>query len=229
MAFIIGLIILMSGSRMSLFLFAFTSFYFFSVFYQNKKIVFTIVLTSIFLSFYYLKGNESFSGQNADEGTGLERNVIGVVDLANSEDLSEGSTLSMSAKVLFLYFNSPYMGNGQLYREGCYYGDPTDPKDTYNNADIYKTDARLAFMFVEYGIIGLCIFFYLFFSMFKGCYLYSEEHRKALYLGTGLFFLLFSITDNGFWDYLIFSSIFIYVFSEKHISNEITTRLIDKV
>lgn len=229
MAFIIGLIILMSGSRMTLLLYVFTSFYFFLVFCQNKKIVITIVLASIFILGSYLKGNESFYGQDADEGTGMERNVIGVVDLANSDDLSEGSTLSMSAQLFFLYLNSPYMGNGQLYREGFYYGDPKDPKDTYNNADIYRTDARLAFMFVEYGIIGLCLFFYLFFSMFKGCYLFSEEHSKALYLGAGLYYLLFSITDNGFWDLLIFSSILIYVFSKKHISKEATPQVIDKV
>ena len=229
MAFLIGLIILASGSRMSLMLFLFTCFYFFCAYYQNKKIVIITIMLSVLLLGSYLKGNRNFSGQGADEGTGYERNMIGVIDLANADDITEGNTLSMSAKVLFFYLNSPYMGNGQLYREGFFYGNPKDPRDTYNNADIFRTDARLAFMFVEYGIIGLCMFFYLFASMYKGCFLYSEEKNKALYWGAGLYFLLFSITDNGFWDYIIFSSVIIYVFSKKHVIKEDPFQLIKEV
>ncbi len=213
MAFLIGLIILASGSRMALMLYVFTCFYFFCVFYKNKKFVFITIVLSVLLLGSYLKGNESFYGQDADEGTGLERNVIGVVDLANSDDLSEGSTLSMSAQLFFLYLNSPYMGNGQLYREGFFYGNPKDLRDTYNNADVYRTDARLAFMFVEYGILGLFLFFLLFVATFKGSYMYSEENDKKLYVGAFIYFFLFSVTDNGFWDYVIFSSFLIYVFS----------------
>lgn len=229
MAFLIGFLILISGSRMALMLYVFTCFYFFCVYYQNKKFVFITIVLSVLLLGFYLKGNKNFSGQGADEGTGYERNMIGVIDLANADDITEGNTLSMSAQVLFFYLNSPYMGNGQLYREGFFYGNPKDPRDTYNNADVFKTDARLAFMFVEYGIIGLCMFFYLFASMYKGCYLYSEEKNKALYWGAGLYFLLFSLTDNGFWDYIIFPSILIYVFSKRNFSEKATSRLLEKI
>jgi hypothetical protein len=158
-------------------------------------------------------GNDSFFGQGGNEGTGLERNVIGIVNVSNSDDLSEGSTLEMSAYILFSHYNSPLVGNGKGYRPEYYYGDPTD---TYKNEFIYRTDARLAFMLVDYGIIGLLLFFYLYATLFKGCYLYGEEKTKYLYVGAFVYFFLYSLTDNGFWDYVIFSVIFVYAFSLKN-------------
>lgn len=104
----------------------------------------------------------------------------------------------------------PILGNGRSYRKDYYYGKPTE---AYNNEGSFKVDARLAFMFVEYGIIGLSLFFFLFFSIFKGCFMYIEEHKKVIYVGAMIYFLLNSITDSGFWDYIIFSSVLIYVFS----------------
>ncbi len=212
MAFLIGLMIAMSGSRMCLLLFVFTIFYFIFI-YQSKKYFLTVLLISICFIGVYIIGNKSYIGERADDGTGFERNLIGIIDLANSDDLSEGSTLSMSAYLLLFEFQSPLLGNGEAYRSGYYYGDPdTTP---YKNENVYQVDARLAFMLVEYGIIGLSLFFYLYSSIFKGCYLYSKEHRKSLYWGAGMYFLFFSFTDPGFWDLLMFSVLPIYVFSAR--------------
>lgn len=209
--FLIGLLIIMSGSRMTLLLTIFTILFFICT-YQNKKNIFLTLMAFVLLIGIYIIGNDNFVGKKADDGTGVERNLIGIVELANSDDLSEGSTLSMSAKVLFFYSNSPILGNGKAYRKEYFYGKPTD---AYHNEGSFKVDARLAFMFVEYGIVGLSLFFLLYVSIFRGCYFYSEEHKKKLYWGAGLYFLIYSITDPGFWDYVIFSSLLIYVFSEK--------------
>lgn len=209
MSFLIGLLIVMSGSRMTLILFVFTAFYFFIIHQGKMKAILTLIIGSAMLG-SFLIGNVKFGGQAANEGTGLERNLIGVVDLANSDDITEGNTLSMSAKIFLFYYNSPLMGNGKAFRPEFYYGHPTD---TYNNEGIFRTDARLAFMFVEYGVIGLFLFLLLYFATFKGSYMYSEEKRKILYIGAFIYFLLFSLTDNGFWEYVQFSVLFIYVFS----------------
>ena len=202
---------MLSGSRMTLVLFVFTALYLFYV-YNSKKVIIVSFLTIISLFGMYIIGNDSFLGQQADDGTGLERNLIGIIDLANSDDLSQGSTLALSVYLLIDKFNSPMLGNGKSARPINYYGHYTDTI----NETVYKTDARLAFMFVEYGVVGLSLFFFLFASMFKSCYLYSEEHCKYFYWGASIYFLLFSLTDNGFWDYIIFSTLFIYVFSIKY-------------
>ena len=218
---IIGLLIVLSGSRMTLLLFGFTAYFFFCLF-QSKKVVVATFLMSAYLFSSLIIGNDNFYGEVADEGTGLERNLIGVIDLANSDDITEGNTLSMSAKIFLFYYKSPLMGNGKAFRPEFYYGHPTD---TYNNEGIFRTDARLAFMFVEYGVMGLGLLLLMFAYIFRGCYLFSEEKSKALYWGAGVYFLLFSITDNGFWDYLIFSSVLIYVFSTKQIDKKEKTIL----
>lgn len=209
MAFLIGLLIVLSGSRMNFILFAFTAYFFFCIL-NGKKTVITLSL--IFLSLFgtYVINNDKFYGQEADDGTGLERNVIGIIDLANSDDLSEGSTLSLSVYLLMDLFESPIIGNGKAYRGGDnFYG---HPKDILNEVT-YRTDARLAFMLVDYGVVGLFLFLLLFVSLYRYCFLYSKIKNKYFYGGAFLYFVLFSLTDNGFWDYLVFSILFVYAFS----------------
>ena len=211
MTFLIGLIIVLSGSRMTLILLCFTFFFYFSLSHKIK-VVFLTFFGGLLLFHVYVIGNETYKGQNADEGTGLERNLIGIIDLANSDDLSEGSTLTLSAYLLIDKFHSPIIGNGRAYRGGDnFYGHPTD---TWNEA-FFRTDARLAFMLVEYGIVGLFLFFLLYASVFKGCFLYGSENMKPLYWGAFFYFILFSLTDNGFWDHVVLSVLFIYAFSVK--------------
>lgn len=210
MAFLIGLLIALSGSRMTFILFVFTFLFFFCI-SHGKKVAILTSLGAVSLFSVFVMGNETFWGQKAEEGTGLERNLIGVIDLANSDDLSEGSTLALSAYLLMDKFNSPLIGNGKAFRAENFYGHPTD---TWNE-DIYRTDARLAFMLVEYGIVGLFFFLLLYASVFKGCSKFSDENRKILYCGAFLYFILFSLTDNGFWDNVVLSVLFIYVFSVK--------------
>lgn len=212
MALLIGLLITLSGSRMTFVLFAFILYFFFCV-SHGKKVAFLVSLGAVSLFSMFVLGNDAFLGQKADEGTGLERNMIGVIDLANSDDLSEGSTLVLSAYLLTDKFSSPIIGNGKAYRRGDnFYGHPTD---TWNE-DVFKTDARLAFMLVEYGFVGLSLFFLLYASVFKGCSFFSEEKQLSLYWGAFLFFVLFSLTDNGFWDHVMLSVLFIFVFSVKN-------------
>lgn len=209
-AFLIGLLIALSGSRMTFFLFAFTYLFFFCVSHGKKVIILTCLgIVSLFST--YVIGNDKYYGENADEGTGLERNLIGVIDLANSDDLSEGSTLALSAYLLMDMFNSPIIGNGRSFKGDSFYGNPADSW----NEGVFKTDARLAYMLVDYGIVGLLLFLLLFASVFKGCFLFSEESSKSLYWGAFIYLILFSLTDNGFWDHVVFSVLLIYAFSIK--------------
>ena len=210
-ALLIGLLIIMSGSRMTFLLYMFTAIYFFCV-YHGKIITILLSIVIVMLFSTFVMGNNLFYGQNADEESGFMRNVVGLVNLANSEDLSQGSTLGLSLYLLVSKFDSPLMGNGRAFRKDFFYGYPTD----IPNEGVYMTDARLAYMLVEYGILGLSLFFLLFISMLKVCYLYSYEHDKSLYVGIGIYFLLFSLTDGGFWDFFFFSFVFIYTFSIKN-------------
>lgn len=209
MTIFIGGLILISGSRMNLILYTFIFLFFFFI---NHRVKYSILIFIAFFSAFcvYFIGNRSYSGQSGDEGTGFERNIIGITNLSNADDISEGNTLALSAYLLADKFESPLIGNGQAFRKNSYY-DVTDEI----NEDAFKTDARLVFMLVEYGIIGLLLFLFIYFVIFKGTYMYSYEHKRRLYLCAFIYFLLFSLTDNGFWDYTQFSIVLIYAFSIK--------------
>ena len=223
MAVVIGTIILLSGSRMTLLLFSFVSIFFVLIYKSWKYSIASLFAIASFVGIYII-GNDSFDGQKADGGTGFERNAIGIINLVNSDDISKGSTIDMSATVLYEYFKSPLTGNGKSYRKEYYYG---KPDDTYHNEFIFKTDARLAFMFVEFGLFGIVLYTLLFISLFKSGHLYGEEHKKSFYWGLGIYFLLFSVTDPGFWEKVIFSIVFVYVFSTiKSDRNRISKRAI---
>lgn len=206
---LMGGMIFLSGSRMSLILYVLTVLFCIAI-YKSKKIILLFLFAFSSLFTVFIIGNDHFSGQKADGGSGVERNLIGIIDLANSEDMTEGNTMSLSAYLLLEKMESPIIGNGRAYRKDSFYGTRED--DVWDEG-AYRVDATMAFMFVEYGIIGLLLFFFLFFSIFKGCYFYSEEHNKIFYWGVSLYFLLYSITDPGFWHYSIFSFFIIYVFS----------------
>ena len=210
LALLIGLLIVMSGSRVTFVLYFLTAFYFFCLYYGKKTVILSSIAIVMLFSTFII-GNDSFYGQNADEGTGLTRNLIGIIDLANSDDFSEGNTLSLSAFLVLTRFDSPLTGNGKVFRPDKFYIHPLNAEYDEN---VFRTDARLAFMLVEYGIIGLFLFAYLFITMFKVCRTNSNIHDNAFYWGAGLYFFLFSLTDNGFWDIVQFSVIFIYAFSK---------------
>lgn len=211
-----GLLILFSGSRMCLILFVLIFGYFTFKIMKRKKIFLMIFLGGVLAFISLIIGNNTFAGQNADEGTGFERNLIGIINLANSTDLSEGSTLGGSF-YLFLYKSDHLLlGNGMAYRMSNYYLE----SDTVYES-VFLTDARLAFMIVEYGIIGLALFAFLIISMMVfGSKVHTPPYRNLLWLPLTYYFL-FSITDEGVFDIVLFSMLFIYLFSIKKGNNKI--------
>lgn len=201
---IIGTIILFSGSRMSIVLFVFLSLFY--VFYHNRKhiVKLSLVVLLLIVIFPLLANNDLFYGQKEDSGTGFERNVLGITNIINSSDLSEGSTIAYSL-YLFNYKSTDILfGNGVSYSNHKYYED-----NVFTDVGAYKSDARYAFMIVEYGIIGFMLYMMLFYLMFKQ--LVIRFHKKQLLLYVCLcYYLLFGVTDEGFFDIMQCSIPFIY-------------------
>ena len=194
---------------MTLILVTLTLFFFFYVTKSKRTVVLNFFAIGLLFSSYVI-GNDSYFNQNEDSDNGLHRNLSGIINMINSDEISEENTLYYSAYLLIEKFQSPLWGNGKAYRNNSYYGHSTD---TFNEFT-YRTDARLAFMLVEYGLIGLGLYLIIYIFIFKECYKYSAENKVYLYLGAGIYFLLFSLTDNGFWDYIQFPSFLIYVYSK---------------
>lgn len=201
---IIGTIILLSGARISVVLF-FMTLILFLLFYRGKKLV---LLSAI--AFIVLYNASSFLSdynvgtQNADKGSGFERNVTGLTDIFNSKSI-EDNTLSLSGYLFLTKFNDPVFGNGYAFWNGSEY----EMSESLNE-NVMQTDARMAYMIVEYGIIGCLCFAFLFYGIFISNKNQFGRKSKRFWLVVVLYYIVFTFTETGMFDLIQLSIISIY-------------------
>ena len=192
---LIGLLIVFSGSRMTFVLYAFSIFYYVIIYYRKSIIGVLCVIVVLIASWKLIAGNQDYYGMNQNDGEGLERTISGIVNVANSDDLSQGSTIALSVLLLESFFDSPLTGNGMSKRgsDFYYFSENASEKN-------FPTDARLVYMLVEHGIIGVLLYAFFFLSILKYTKFMGQEHERSFFLGALLFFVLFTITDDGIFD-----------------------------
>lgn len=207
-ALIMGILVFMSGARMSVILFVFT-FISFVLCYQSKNFVkiglFALVL---FQGWLFLSKNYNVDLSDADHSTGIERNVAGIMNIIESKS-NDDNTLSLSDFLLLTKFNNPIMGNGYAYRMTKEY----ELNDTIIEST-FKTDARLAFMLVEYGILGCILFAFLFYCIIKVNYLQSSNINKKVWYIVIAYYILFTFTETGMFDVMQLSFLSIFSFAK---------------
>lgn len=213
---VLAIIIMLSGAKISviLFLFVFVS----SLILFEHKNIFLLLTMGLAIYVCSVVLIKKFNSSNLDQSVGIERNITGLVELFTSKS-SEGNTLSLSDMVLINCFNDPIIGNGMANREWISYD-----MDSYPES-VIKTDARLAFMFVEYGIIGCLFFIYLFYGIFMTNILRSDLKDRRIWLITIVYFILFTFTETGLFDMYMLTILSAFVFStddRKFIEKKIT-------
>ena len=202
-AVVVFVSILMSGSRMSLFLYAFV---FFStiLLYNRNKVQVLCVLTLFVIVACFAVGSGFLS-----DNEGFERIVEGFTQFFNKKG---ETTASLSSYLIDNYFyNSPLWGNGLSWKGEYAYGDIDGN---------YKADARLAFVLVEFGIIGLLLFLFYFVKIFNATKRIVPITMKKSLLLVFVYFSIFTFTESGFFDLHCIPYLFIYYFSVKRFYNE---------
>ena len=109
------------------------------------------------------------------------------------------------------FYNSPLWGNGLSWKGEYAYGDIDGN---------YKADARLAFVLVEFGIIGLLLFLFYFVKIFNATKRIVPITMKKSLLLVFVYFSIFTFTESGFFDLHCIPYLFIYYFSVKRFYNE---------
>jgi hypothetical protein len=223
---ILGTIVLLSGARISVVLF-FMTLILFLLLYRGKKLVLFLAVAFIvaynassFLSSY------NVGTKNADQGTGFERNVTGLSDMFDSKSI-EDNTLSLSGYLFLTKFNNPLFGNGYAFWNGSEY----EMSESLNE-NVMQTDARMAYMIVEYGIIGCLCFAFLFYGIFKNNSILLNQKSGKLWSVIVLYYIAFTFTETGMFDLMQLSMISIYcasVESVKQISKSDVIRSIVKI
>lgn len=207
MTLIIAVMLLLSGIRVGLALFMFIIIAC-NVMYIHthvKLFLFTLILSiSGYLS---LISYDVSSG--SDEGNeGLNRQLEGMAMFVQSKKTGDEdfSTFRLTPYLLENYFmEGPFIGNGASYKGEYAYGNSGSV-----TLQMFQADARLAYMVVEYGMIGIFLYFLYYNSIFK--YLKSQvikDERKKLSL-CFLYFIILTVVDPGLFDRLNFPLIYIY-------------------
>lgn len=197
--------IALSGAKISLVIYFFI-FLICGIFYFKKhSTITTIAIFSSIIVFIFLK---NFNPAQLDiNNTGIERQLIGLSNFINDMDSDESSTVGLSNYLLSNYFDKkPLIGNGYSYKGDFAYGSIGSMVSLRN----FTSDARVAFILVEYGIIGFLLYTNFFYKIFS--YLRKKtsiQFRRNLTI-CFIYYAILTITESGFFDRLCFPLIFIY-------------------
>jgi len=207
MSLLLCVIILISGARISVVLFFMVIGLSLLLFRGRHLIMLFFLAIIVVYSASMLSSKYDVGTQNADSGSGLERNVTGLVDLFTSKD-NDDNTLSLSGILMLTQFKNPWYGNGYAYRETNEY-EITEKIDE----STVKTDARMAYMLVEYGIIGCLCFFILFYSIVRFNIVQSGVNNIKMWIIVIVYYVIFTFTETGLFDLMQLSMISILCFS----------------
>lgn len=202
--------IISSGSRMD-FTIAVVSLILTIVLYKKKHILlYPSLLIVGYLGFSFLM---SYSGNYGNTNGGVDRILLGLSSFTQARTAGEedNSTLSLSEMLLETHFSkSPFWGNGLSTGED---EDSYSIDSNKSSMEVLKADARFAFLLIDIGIFGIFLFLIYFYSLYRVLIYYSPPNdRKAIYIAY-IIYLLFSFTEQGFWDIHIFPYVFIYFFA----------------
>lgn len=213
LSIVIGIIVLFSGARMSVILFLYTIGMCIALYRRKNFFLIFILPLMISLIALDLAKKYDIGVQNADKGTGIERNVSGLVGLF-TEDNNDDNTLSLSDVLLLTKFNDPIWGNGLAFRKSQFY----DITDNMTESTM-KTDARLAYMLVEYGFLGCFCFILLFRGYFITIRKYYSCSNNKMWILIISYYVLFTFTETGIFDIVQLSILSIFAFSEDELDS----------
>lgn len=205
-AIVIVFLVIVSGIRVSIVLY-FLILWLCCLLYIKKHSVMLISITLIgLISYILLLSIDIKNLDSGEENAGILRQISGLAKAVQASETTETGTTGLTAYLIDNYFGrSPIIGNGLSYKGQYAYGNFRTVALTN-----FKADARLAFILVEYGIIGAFLFLLYFFSilLFLNTKVAKYE-KKKLFICFCYYFIL-TIVDPGFFDRLNFPLMFLY-------------------
>lgn len=196
--------IMITGARASLVMF-FAVLLMCIFFYSRENRMFTLFMLSTMFGIGYLILTVDELSNTLSNFVGIGRMIDGLQNALKGADDAHGSTTDATFALLSEYgFNNPLFGNLRLG-----YGDNAYPKVGAELAGL-TSDARLAFLYVEYGFWGLMIMAAYLNSIFKTIRNRIEKKHINQLSICFVYYLALTITEMGFFDYEIFVMMSIY-------------------
>ena len=202
--------ILSSGSKMC-FLLSYAALVMATLLYQRKH--FLLLLTILLIGYMGVISLQSFNGRDISSNEGVNRMVNGLAEFVQRKQggYDDNSTFGISEKLLDAYFwETPLFGNG-LSSNGNDYSYSIN--SGINEVNQLKADARLAFVIVDIGLFGLVFYLLFYLKVFKTIAGYLPKKIKKSLIIVFVYYLLFTITESGFWDAFAYPMVYIYYFA----------------
>lgn len=199
-----------AGSRATMALFFIVLIFCIFIFCKKQRMTVLLSILAVGLLLIFLSRVDT-SYIDTDSGSG--RIISGLASFTQSKKNKEENTTTtrLSEKLVDEYFyKSPILGNGRSpLGENAY--SIADKVDSLSNM---KSDARLAYMLVEFGLLGCILYFMYYLSIFKFFRKqYPHPKGKNVYIIIFVFFMLFTYTEPGFFDGDLFPMVYVYLFS----------------
>lgn len=203
------LCLISAGSRMC-FVIAILGLFLTVFSYQKKH---RLALAALLITGYWgLSFISNYSGGEISSNEGLNRIVEGLSSFtqAKKSGYEDNSTLRLSEMVIDDYISkTPIIGFG-FSSQGDDFDVISGNVSTVKNL---MADAHLAFMIIDIGILGVILYLLFFYQMFR--YWGRNIPKDGIKTLVISFFslLIFSITEEGFWDSKCFPIFLVYYFS----------------
>ena len=205
---VIGAIVAVSGIRVALVLISLSFLVCTLIYIKHHMKLFLLSALLVLFGILFLSQLDISSPQSITEYDGINRQVRGLASFVQSkkDEDDDHSTFGLSTYLLENYFIDGFLfGNGRENEGEFAYGNKGVV--TLEN---FHNDALLAYIIVEYGIFGFCLYMFFFSSICS--FLKSrvpKEERKKITLCFVAYFLL-TIVDAGLFDRLNFTLVFFY-------------------
>ena len=194
-SFVIFLLVLVSGAKMSIVLFLFI--WIVNIFYNLKRnrmmSISTIIILLLFISVI-----DFFPSSD-----GINRAIEGFNSIIEGSE--KNNTSSLSTYLYDNYFHlSPIIGNGLSWKGEYAY-------DSIRPLIDFKADARLMYTLVEYGIVGTLLYFIYFFKLLWMPVRVRSKHLQFFVFFSFSYFSIMTFTEGGFFDYCNVAMVFVYI------------------
>lgn len=214
-SFIVFILTLLSGSKVSFVLLLFSLGICMYVFLRNKVVIRIAVISALLLFVYTLMGVDALSQKEQETSLGYDRIVGGLANAMQSsaKDDESSSTLFFSFLAFEKYFDHPIRGNGYSFN-GMY------SKDYIGESDIetiFMADTRLAYTIIEYGLIGCLLYFFMYYRINRILLYNSSIKDSRVNVIFWTYFLLLTVTEVGIFDTYLVLIMFIYLLSKRSV------------
>ena len=205
---LLGGMIALSGIRVSMLMFILIFVICNLIYIKRHFTVFVITSSVAIFVFLFLLSFDVDRSNSFTDSEGINRQIEGIASVVQSkkEKDDDHSTFRLTPYLLENYFIDGFLiGNGRENKGEFAYGSSgTVSLEGFHN------DALLAYILVEYGIIGAFIYFFYFNSVFNFLKSHvAKSERKKLTVCFVIYTLL-TIVDPGLFDRYNFTMVYFY-------------------